>query len=261
MRKFIFLTLVLNIFFTYSYGEKIMLQKGDTIHKEIELHFNDVAIEGEEYLVFEINDDFDFNNLTLLINGEETVDKTFRIYATARNVTVAMDFFLKENAKSGKYFFSAKLREASYNLRSNQNIRYNGEMEFTHIIYIFPKPAWLTYLTYGIIVFVILLVLLFFYKRSITFSRGTIHVQEPKSQNFRLKGKTKFDSKKEGCCTDTGITFVLRKGRNGNPKIISKSKDTVLYINKKIEATGKTINRYFEVKLTKGKNQIIFKYI
>lgn len=242
-----------------SYAQDIVLQKGDTIHKEIKLSFNEEAIKSNEYLIFEINDDFDFNNIVLLINGRETKEKTFKIYATNKNVTVPIDFYLKENANSGKYAFSAKLKETSTKLKSN--IEYKGGQEFKPFVYILPKPQWVNILIYGFIGLVLLLIFFLLYKKSITFSRGTILITEPKSRNFKLKGLTKFDSKKEGCFFETGISFILKKGKNGHPKIVSKSKNTALYINKKPESTGKVIKRNYVVKFTNGENQIVFKYI
>ena len=260
MKKYIYIILLTFFVITLpSYGQGIVLQKGNTIHKEIKLTFNDEAIKGNEYLVFEINDDFDFNNIVLLINGQETKEKAFKIYATNENVTVSIDFYLKENATSGRYSFSANLKETSTKLKSN--IEYKGGQEFKPVVYVLPKPQWINILLYGLIGLVLLSILFFLYKKSITFSRGTIHITEPKSQNFKLKGLTKFDSKKEGCFLETGICFVLKKGKNGHPEIISKSKDTVLYINNKIEPTGKIINRNYTVKLVKGEIELIFKYI
>jgi len=258
MRKCSCIILLLSFLFTYSCGsEEIVIQKGDTIHKEIKLSFNNSAIEGNEYLVFKINDDFDYNNLTLLINGQETLDKTFKIYATASDVSVSIDFFLKEDAKSGNYTFSGGLKETSNELDPT----YKGGTKFIPMVYKFPKSPWVIVLTYGIIGLLVLVMLFLLYKRSITFSKGTIFISEPMNENFKLKGLTKFDSKKEGCCIETGISFVFKKGKNGNPKIVSKSKDTVLYINKDISSTGKTIRSTFEVQLIKGENQINFTFI
>ena len=131
----------------------------------------------------------------------------------------------------------------------------------TPIKYLLPKPNWIIFLIYGSIGTLLILLFLFIYKKSITFSKGNIHISEPISQNYELRGKTKFDSIKEGCCTDTGISFVIKKGRDNKLKITNKSKDTILYINNRIESTEKLISRRYTVKLVRKNRNITFKYI
>ncbi len=259
MRKNICLILFLSFLFSLSYaGDEVELKKGGTIHKEIKLTFNESAIRSNEFLIFKINDDFDFKNLLLTFDGDELDKQTFRVYATQSNVSISIDISLREESKHGKYSFSCELDQSSI---LEENIDYHGIDKFTLVDIKYPKPAWTKFIVLSVIGLLVIIILWLIIKRSKTFKKGTIFISEPENENYMLKGKTVFNSAKEGCCIETGITFILKKGKNGNPKIVGKSNDTILFINDEIETTGKTIQSNYEVVLKKDDNQIKYTYI
>ena len=128
--RYLALFVLFVISFSYSQEDEADLKGENLIHKEIKLTFNDEAIKQNEFLIFKINDDFDFKNLTLFINGKENNDKTFKVYADNTNKNISIDVFSKENTKSGNYTFSAKLSKTSNKLKGVGNIEYKGKNGF-----------------------------------------------------------------------------------------------------------------------------------
>jgi hypothetical protein len=262
MNRYIYTSFIL-LFGLSSFGQEMTLQKGDTIQAGIKLHFNQEAINNDDYLIFKINNDFDFKNLILQVDGEQITQTTFTIKATQQNgntpKNIPINILSKNKASSGTYQFSLELKESSNGLKKNITYIEAHKISLKNINV--PKPDWINYLIYGSIALIIVMLLYIFYKKSITFSKGNIHVSEPISQNYKLKGKTSFDSIKEGCAVDTGISFVIKKAKGNKLKISKKSKNTVLYINEKMEFTSKLISKNHVVKLVKEGKELIFKYI
>jgi len=251
--------------FSFSQEETIDLKRGDTIHKKIILQFNETAIGGQESLTFKINDDFDFDNLTLLINDKETKGKTFEIRATQRKdtlINIPISIVPKKNASSGDYYFSLKIVGSSNALKGN--IEYKKRKEFKRFTYSISKSTGEIVLTVILVLLVLILgtwIFLILLRKSRKFKKGSIHIIEPSSQNYNLRGKIEFNSSKEGCFTETGIYFIIKKGKHGTIRIRKLSENTTLYINDKLKTKSELIGKNHVVKLKKDDIVIIFKFI
>lgn len=248
------------------YAQNGTIQIGDTITKKIILTFNKDAIANNEYLKFQINEDFDFENFNLLINNEKQLTSVVKITAKEEKQIVNIRYYLKDKAKRKEYSsFNMVLSEVSSGFDDIDNsIKSDEDIGFKREVLEYPetfKDKIIGYLIYSLIGLFVLALLYLVNKKLKTFSKGTIVILEPKNTSYKLKGFTKFNSQKENCCQDTGITFTLIKGKNGRPKVSDKSASTVLIINGRPDVLGKTLNKNYTVKLVKEQKSIIFKYI
>jgi len=234
-------------------SEKSTIYVGGDIEKEILVEFTEESIKYNDWLEFEVIKD---PALSVTFSKGTFIGNTFRITANEYLVDDNGILVLIKAEKTGTYCFKLSLSEYP----TQCEIEFVTEEEI-FIPEIDVKDKWKKYLVYIIILFVALVIFYIVYKRSKTFKKGTIHIIEPESENYKLKGKTRFHSSKEGCCSSTGIFFVLKKGKGGEPRFVDKSKDTILYVNEKLEVGGAGIRRGYEVKLIKGSNVIVFKYI
>ena len=261
MKKTLYIIFLSFLFLNFSYGqEEVVLIKGDTIHKKINLTFNQEAIKLNEYLIFKINDNFDFKNLTLLVNNKETSTTNFKIYATETNISVPVDFFLKEKASAGNYTFSAKLIETSTKLKNN--VEYKGKKEFKPIILVKEKTSnekLIQYLIYGVVGLLSLLIFYFIYLKSKEFKKGIIQLTHPYNEEFylnRYKRKFKF---KDVVNEDMGLDFYLTKGSNGRAKIYAFG-TAMIEVNGEVKSNGYLLFLDDEVKISNDNNKIVFIY-
>ncbi|MBL4746252.1 MAG: hypothetical protein JKY08_07765 [Flavobacteriaceae bacterium] len=202
MNKYL-LSLSLFSFFviSHSFSQGIEFKKGDTIHKEVILIFNDYAISNQEYITFEINKDFDFKNLTLLFNDVKTIDKIFKIPAKKNKEIVSFKFFLNNGAGKGNYKFSIDSIKPSSGFK-NQSIKYvSGIKIFTDTDYIYPKTFSDILLYYLKIVGGVLLVIFIIYfilsrdnmpLGNKTFIKGMITYPDGQLATVRLEGQNRY---------------------------------------------------------------------
>ena len=156
-------SLLFLVLFSFSCSEVKEIEKEQAIEKEINLTFNESAILSHEFITFEINDDFDFDNLTLFVNNKETTEKTFKVEATQQNVKVKLRFLLKDKAKTGNYNFSVKVKDQSDGFISeerNKSITFKNEKEgFEFTKYSNPKSFTEKLLIYLAIALAILIII------------------------------------------------------------------------------------------------------
>lgn len=227
MRKYLFIMLL--VLQTSLFAQSIHLERDATLHKEIKLIFNDVAVQNNEYLIFEINRDFDFGNLVLKINGRPIEENIYKVYAKSHNVNVSIDVTSKEDAEGGDYNFFVKLKEASNNLKEG-GVEYKGEEKIYVEKIIVPQTTQeqiKTCIVYGVIALLLLLIAIFFYKKSRKFTLGYISFLYPHNDEVALRGKSKytFDT------VEKEIVFELVKGKDGMPKIKHNNKNYELSVN------------------------------
>lgn len=200
MKKYLYLNLVLLFVFTSSYSQTRIIQKGDTIHKEILFTFNQDAIDSEEFLTIEINKDFDFDNLTLLFNDKPSEDKTFKVDAKENKQLVSFKYFLKADAKKGNYKFNVGgiTPSSGFNV---DDIKYVPQFGFKDTEVSFPKSTKDKVLCFLSIVGIILLIIFITYlilKRDNmplgrrTFLTGMITYTDGQLPSVRLEGENRY---------------------------------------------------------------------
>ncbi len=230
------------------------------LSKHIELEFDQLAIANKAFIEWDVYL-HDEDELDISFSQGEFKRGTYKIEATNYNKVKGIVLTIKPNTNTKQKVYVVNLNLSNHSGQvgiSKDKLNLKWEISYQAPP---PVPIWRSLLKYISIALIILIIIFLLHRRSITFTKGIIVIQEPIGKSYNLKGKTKFESHKENCCIDTGISFSLKKGKNGYPYITRKSKDTQLYINKKLEHLGKPIKRSFEVKLQKGDNKIIFKYI
>ncbi|AXG69988.1 hypothetical protein KORDIASMS9_02217 [Kordia sp. SMS9] len=263
MKQHIFSLLVF-IFFTpnisFSQEEAINLKRGDTIHKKIKLSFNETAVKENEYVIFEINDDFDFKNLILLINGKKWDKKTFKVEATNKHVSTTIHITPKKDVKSGNYNFNVKVLEASRLLENNIEYKQNKKQGFKHLTYVVPesfKESLIRYCFYGLIVIATFLMLVFFVRRNQKFKRGIISLKYPYEQEIHLKKYDRKFSYKYVVDADTLTDFYLTKGQNGNPKIHTTQENAMIEVNNEVVPNGYLLQMQDVIKVSNDNNDYI----
>lgn len=170
----------------------------NTIEKEIILTFNQSAILSGESVTFEINDDFDFDNLTLLVNGNENTKTTFDVVATKNIEKVSLEVKLKGDAPSKTYNFSVNVKGQSSGLIETLN--FKGEEGFAVTNYKKSKSPTEIIIFYILIVGLIIAVILGIYyilKRDNmplgkkTFLNGNITFPNGELPSIRLEGQNR----------------------------------------------------------------------
>jgi len=241
------------VFLFASCANKTKKNIGDSIIKEIQLEFNEESIEHNDWLEFKVNFDselvVDFSKGTLDNNVFKITAKEYMIDEDPVILTISSN-------QAGQYKFKLEYLKCS----EECEVEFSNKKDISFPELVFAEK-WKGLIIPSIIIIIVLILAYILYKRSITFTKGSIHIIEPVSANYLLKGKTKFDSFEENCCKETQIRFVLKKVRGGKARIANKSEDTILYINNKIESTSKAFGKNYEVKLVKENQEIIFKYL
>lgn len=194
------------ILFSFSCSEVKVIDKEHAIEKEINLTFNESAILSQEYITFEINDDFDFDNLKLFVNDKETTEKTFKVEATQQNVKVKFKFLLKDKAKTGNYNFSVKVKDQSEGFISeekNKSITFDkGKEGFDVTKYKNPKTFLekvLIYLAIAAAILIIIYAIYFILSRDNmplgkkTFLDGIITYPDGQLPIARLEGQNRYN--------------------------------------------------------------------
>lgn len=238
MKRFLFIIVFLASSIAL-FSQKISLDRGESLHKEINLVFNDIAVKGNEYVVFELNDDFDFDNLIFKVNGEILEDNTFKVYAKEINVKVALDVITKDDAKGGSSNFQIKVKETSNKLQDGVEYKGNDELYVEGISIPKTKKERITnYIIYLLIILVVLIITVIFYKRSRKFTMGHISYQEPYKDEISLRGRSKYvyvtlESRE--------TVFELVKGKKGQPIIKDK-------IGGELDVNGELKSKNYQLK-------------
>lgn len=277
IKNWIILQFVLLVLVSCSEVGKI--NEDETVKKEIKLEFNHSAVLTGESVVFEINDDFNYDKLTLLVNQNEINDKNFTIVATQPVQVVPLEVRLKPGAPSGKYNFSVNVKGQSSSL--DQAVFFKGDEEgFQVTSFENPKSASEIMIFYGIIaggIILIILLVLFILKRDNmplgkkTFQKGSISFPNGEFPSIRLEGQHRYQvdlSKVLGI--DSGMVLEpVDKFQNKRKKRFARFKNTtdaenILVYDGMQESMGGTEDLYHmdEVKIkTKDNRTILFNYM
>lgn len=270
--QFVFLLLV-----SCGQSEEITMEK--SIKKEIKLEFNQSAVITEESVIFEINDNFDFGNLILLVNGKEITENTFTVVATEQVEKVSLEVKLKPEAPSGSYDFSVNAIDQSSSL--DEAITFKGGEEGFQITS-FEKPKsnseiLIFYVIVAAVILAIIGLIAFILKRDNmpfgkkTFQKGSLSFPNGESPSIRLEGQHRYQvdlSKILGF--DSGMIIEpVDKYQNKKKKRFARFKNTtdtenILIYDGEEESIGGTEDLYHmdEVKIkTKDNRDILITYM